>query len=271
MKLKHVLTGLTLAALIAGGTASAEDAPLPPPSADTAQQALETSTRHGEFEQVPLGDSDLRMRAFVAYPERAEKAPVVIVIHEIFGLTEWIQSVADALAREGFIAIAPDLITGIEGAAENPREAIGKLSDEEAVRRLDATHAYATALPAADGTVAVMGFCWGGRMSFHYATQQPKLACAIVYYGTSAQTESLASIQAPVLGLYGEDDARVNATIPAAEEEMKRLEKRFEKEIYAGAGHGFLRQQDGRDGANARATEQAWARTVNYLREHTGK
>lgn len=269
MKLPKLFAALVFAlGVCVGGAQGQEASAISVPGAEGAKQALEASPRHGEFVQVPVEGSETKLRAFVAFPEQSEKAPVVIVIHEIFGLSEWIQSVADAFAAEGFIAIAPDLITGIPGAEENPRAAIGELSDEEAVKRLNATLAYAKALPAANGKAATVGFCWGGRMSFHYAIAQPELSAAVVYYGTSPETSTLAGITVPVLGLYAEDDARVNTTIPPAEEEMKRLEKSFEKEIYAGAGHGFLRQQDGRDGANKKASDQAWPRTLAFLREH---
>jgi carboxymethylenebutenolidase len=197
------------------------------------------------------------------------------VIHEIFGLTDWIRSVADQLAADGFIAVAPDFLSGKgpggKGSGsvdvDTARSLIRELDGGEIVRRLDAAARYATSLPAAAKRFATMGFCWGGGISFSYATQQPDLSAAVVYYGTSPATETLGGVKARVLGLYGGDDARVNATIPDAEKEMKRLGKRFENEIYEGAGHGFLRAQDGREGANLRATEKAWPRTVEFLKK----
>ncbi len=239
------------------------------PSAETATHAIDASPRHGEYVDVAVPGSDVKLKTWVVYPERADKAPVVSVIHEIFWLSDWIRAVADALAAQGFIAIAPDLISGIEGAEANPREAIGKLSDEEAIKRLNAAMAYGIALPSAKGKAATVGFCWGGRTSFLFASAQPKLSAAIVYYGTSPSKEALATIEAPVLGLYGQMDERVNATIPDAEAEMKRLGKSFEKHIYENAGHGFLRQQDGRDGANRKASEEAWKTTLEFLKNHT--
>jgi carboxymethylenebutenolidase len=172
--------------------------------------------------------------------------------------------------------VAPDLISGLgpggggtESAAS--RDDVVKLvrgiSPGDANARLDAVRAWAMGLPAANGRTATIGFCWGGARSFAYAAAQPALDAAVVYYGSSPETPALAKIEAPVLGLYGADDARVNATIPAAEAEMKRLRKFYEPNLYEGAGHGFLRQQDGKEGANLRATEQAWARTVAFLRE----
>lgn len=242
-----------------------------PPALETAKQALDASPRHGEFAYIAMPDNDVKLKTFVVYPEVNEKAPVIIVIHEIFGMTDWVNSIADALAAEGFIAVAPDLISGMEGAEENPRATIGQLTDDELIKRLNVVRDYALALPAANGKLGCIGFCWGGKSTFLYATAQPDLDAAVVYYGTSPATEKLASINAPVLGVYGENDERVNSTIQAAEEEMKRLGKSFEKEIYAGAGHGFLRQQSGQDGANRKATEQAWPRTIAFLKEHTAR
>lgn len=249
-------------------TAMAGEIPLPP-SADTAVQALEKSPRHGEYVNLPLPGSEVKMKTWVVYPERADKAPVVVVIHEIFGLSEWVRGVADALAAEGYIAIAPDLIAGIEGAEENPREAISKLSDDDAQARLDLALEHGLSLPAASGKAAAVGFCWGGRMSFLYAAHQPRLGGAIVYYGTSPEAAVLEKISCPVLGLYGEDDARVVTTIAPAEEKMKELKKPFEPKIFKGAGHGFLRQQEEKDGANKKAAEQAWKETLEFLKEHT--
>lgn len=249
--------------------ATAQEDIVLPPSETTAEKALESSPRHGEYAYIPLEGSDTKLKAWVVYPERPDKAPVVLVIHEIYGMSDWIRSVADALAREGFIAVAPDLISGMEGAEENPRETISQLSDEEAVKRLNAAKDYGLALPAAADGLACVGFCWGGKASFLYATEQPALDAAVVYYGTSPDVTAIAAIQAPVLGLYGEMDERVNATIAPAEAEMKRLEKSFEYEKLEGAGHGFLRQQDGRDGANLKATEKAWPRTIEFLKKHT--
>jgi carboxymethylenebutenolidase len=212
----------------------------------------------------------------VVYPERSDKAPVVVVIHEIFGLTDWIRSVADQAAAAGFIAIAPDLLSGKGPNGGNTdsvdqqaaTKLVRALDREEVKRRLDAVARYATGLPAATKSHGTVGFCWGGSTSFFYATAQSALSAAVIYYGTSPDTAALSAVRAPVLGLYGGDDARVNATIPEAEAEMQRLGKSYEKEIYEGAGHGFLRQQEGREGANLKATQQAWPRTVAFLKKH---
>lgn len=264
--------------------AAAEGAAAPPsrslpPSEAQALAALESSPRHGEWVDIDLPGSAQPLRTWVVYPERADPAPAVLVIQEIYGMTDWIRAVADQLAADGFIAIAPDLLSG-KGPGGGGTESAGNrdavvalvrsLTPEETVSRLNAAREYARGLPAASGTIAAIGFCWGGGASFAYAVAQAGLDAAVVYYGTSpADTDVYAQIHAAVLGLYGGDDARVNATIPTAEGEMARLGKTYEPNIYEGAGHGFLRAQEDRDGANMMATEQAWPRTVEFLRQHT--
>jgi len=247
------------------------------PSEATATAALEKSPRHGEYVDVKLPSGGTPIRTWVVYPERKDKAGVVLVIHEIYGLSDWIRGVADELAAAGFIGVAPDLISGLGpggGGTDSvaSRDEVVKLvrglTPSEAIARLNAVRDYAVALPAGNGRSATIGFCWGGARSFAYAAAQPAVDAAVVYYGTSPETAELAEIQAPVLGLYGGDDARVNATIPPAEAEMKRLRKFYEANLYEGAGHGFLRAQEEREKANLEAAQQAWPRTVAFLREH---
>lgn len=247
-----------------------------PPSEDTAKAALETSPRHGEHIDVKQPSGGTPIRTWISYPERKDRAGVVIVIQEVFGLTDWLRSVADQLAKEGFIAVAPDMISGMGpggggtdsvASRDDAVKLVRGLSPKEATKRLNAARDWALRLPAANGKIATVGFCWGGARSFAYAAAQPGLDAAVVYYGTSPETPELATIRAPVVGFYGGDDARVDATIPPAEAEMKRLGKTYEPHIYDGAGHGFLRDQAGRDGANLKASKEAWPRTVAFLRE----
>lgn len=247
-----------------------------PASDQTAQKTLADSPRHGEWADIAIPGSQTKLHTYVVYPERKEKAGVVLVIHEIFGLTDWVRSVADQLAADGFIAVAPDFLsgTGPNGGgtesfpADQVRAAIGKVSREEVNKRLDAARAYAIALPAANGKAATIGFCWGGTASFAYAVHQPKLSAAAVYYGTApTDKEALAKIACPVEGLYGQDDARVTATVEPTAKSMKDLNKSYEAHVYDGAGHGFLRQQSGKDGANLKASQEAWKRTVEFLKK----
>jgi carboxymethylenebutenolidase len=248
-----------------------------PPDEEGALVRLDASPRHGEWVDYDSGEGDM-VRAWVVYPERSDPAPVVVVIHEIYALTDWIRAVADQLAAEGFIAIAPDLISG-KGPGGGGSESVDRqgavglirgLDPQEVTRRLKAAAAYATGLPAAAPSVGIVGYCWGGSTSFRMATEWPELDAAVVYYGSAPPTESLARIEAPVQGHYGGDDARVNATIPDARTEMERLGKDYEVHIYDGAGHGFLRQLGGREGANMAAAERAWPQTVAFFREQLG-
>ena len=242
-----------------------------------AQAALESSPRHGEYVDVAWAAGRAPLRTWVSYPERKDKAGVVIVIHEIFGLSDWIRGVADQLAREGFIAVAPDLITGLGpggggtdsvASRDDVVKLVRGLTPEETLARLNAVRAHATRLPAANGRIATVGFCWGGARSFAYAAASPPPDAAVVYYGSSPDSAEVLKVKAPVLGLYGADDARVNATIEPARAALGKLGRSYETQLYEGAGHGFLRAQSGREGANLKATQQAWPRTIAFLREH---
>ena len=261
-------------ALLMQAGAPAHDPSLPP-SAEQAKAALDASPRHGEFVDVALPGGPA-LKTWVSYPERRDKAGVVIVIQEVFGLTDWLRGVADQLAKEGFIAVAPDMVSGFGpggggtdsvGSRDDVVALVHKITPDEVVRRLNAVYAWAKKIPAGNGKIATLGFCWGGGQSFAYAGAQQSLSAAVVFYGVSPDPPVIEVIQAPVLGHYGGDDARVDATVPAAEAQMKRLGKSFEVHTYEGAGHGFLRDQSGRDGANLKATQQAGPRTVAFLKE----
>ncbi len=282
--LRVFLAGLLAAGALAGGLAllpSARPADAAstqqslPADADGALARLQASPRHGEWVTVTEGADTVK--AWVVYPERADKAPVVIVIHEIFGLTHWIRGVADQLAADGFIAIAPDLMT-MKHLPEGPNgpeqqaatTAIRTLDPADVQRHISLVAQYGMKLPAALPKYGVVGFCWGGSTVFNHAVHAPDLGASVVYYGGSPATPTLASVKAPVLGLYGGNDARVNSTIPAADSALKARGQRYEPVIYDGAGHGFLRQQSGQDGANMRATQQAWPRTLAFFRETLG-
>jgi carboxymethylenebutenolidase len=246
------------------------------PGATTAMARLNASPRHGEWVTIKTGpQAGDSLRLWVVYPQRSTKAPVVVVVHEIFGLSTWIRSVADQLAADGFIAIAPDFLTGKGGvappdtiASQVATAAIRTLDLEVVQRQIDAAAAYGMALPAAEPRYGVVGFCWGGSVSFQHAVHSPTLGAAVVYYGTSPPSASLASVRAPVLGLYGGNDARVGATIPPADSAMRALGKSYVHESFAGAGHGFLRGQDEATGANLAAARRAWPMTIDFFRKN---
>jgi carboxymethylenebutenolidase len=247
--------------------------PALPAGAADAVARLDASPRHGEWAVIRSGDDSIR--AFVVYPERSDAAPVVLVVHEIFGLSHWIRAVADQLAAEGFIAIAPDLLTmrdvpaGADGAplADAARAAIQTLDRADVQRWLRATAEWGLALPAAANRYGIVGFCWGGTVSFQHAAAAAPLGAAVVYYGSSPDAATLARVRSPVLGLYAGEDARVNATIDAARHALAERGSPFDVHIFDnGSGHGFLRQQDGRDGANLAAARGAWPLTLAFFR-----
>lgn len=247
---------------------------LPAGSATVAARLL-LSPRHGEWAVIHAGTSD-SIRAWVVYPERATRAPVIVVVHEIFGLSTWVRGVADQLASDGYIAIAPDLLTG-KGSLEGDTlpyavatAAIRSLAVDDVQRQLAAVAAYGMALPAALPRYGIVGFCWGGGTAFEHAVRSPAgLAGAVVYYGASPDTARLNQVAVPVLGLYAGDDERINARVPATDSIMQRLGKRYDVHIFPGAGHGFLRAQDVRD-ANAAAARAAWPLTIQFFRRTLG-
>jgi carboxymethylenebutenolidase len=258
-----------------GGPALPRD-PAMPPEESQAKAALDASPRHGEWIDVKM-PTGAPIKTWVVYPERKDKAGVVLVIHEIFGLSDWIRGVADQFAKEGFIAVAPDLLSGkgpggggTESAAsrDDVVKLVRTLTPEETTARLDAVRAWAIKLPSSNGKSGTTGFCWGGSASFAYAAAQPGLNAAVVYYGTAPEEPALAAIKGPVLGNYGGDDARVTATVAPTTDAMKKAGKAYEPHVYDGAGHGFLRQQTGKDGANLNATREAWPRTIAFLKEN---
>jgi carboxymethylenebutenolidase len=248
---------------------------LPALAQDWAKQTLEKSSRHQEWVQIKNGDRVVH--TFVVYPEVKEKAPVVLVVHEIFGLTDWVRTVADKLAANGYIAIAPDFLSGLGPnggrstdfpSVDAAREVNSKLDSAQVMADLNAVADYAKKLPASNGKLAVGGFCWGGKQSFFFATKRKDLGAAYVFYGSPA--EDFAAITAPVYGFYGGNDARINATIPATEEGMKKAGKKYEPVTYEGAGHGFMRtavEPTKNNAADKKAHDEGWARWLELLKK----
>lgn len=246
---------------------------------DYAVEQLENSPRHHEW--VTIESNDRTLHNFVAYPESADAAPVVIVIHENRGLNDWARSFTDQLAEKGFIAIAPDLISntveGIEKTSdfENSdaaREAIYALQPEHVTTDLMNVLDYAKTIAAGNGQLAVVGFCWGGSQSFRFATNAgDQIDASFVFYGTGpSEAEAYRSIQVPVYGFYGGNDARVNSTIEASEAAMKDFGNTYEYEIYEGAGHAFMRRGDdpnaASDDPNVKARNASWESLTDLLK-----
>ncbi len=259
-------------AAVADPTSTAQGTAGIPAGAADAAARLAASTRHGEWVKVAWeqGAADSLM-AWVVYPESKKKAPVVVVVHEIFGLSTWVRGVADQLAADGFIAIAPDLLSRVRGGpsadelkSDSATKLIRGVNVADMNKGVAAVAAYGLSLPAAAKKYGIVGYCWGGSASFNHAVYNNKgLGAAVVYYGTSPAKDSLPKVQVPVLGLYGGNDARVNATIGWADTTMKELKKSYTYSIFDGAGHGFLRAQD--QPANLEAAKKAWPMTVEFF------
>jgi carboxymethylenebutenolidase len=264
MKSRALLLCLLLAGLSIGTTTAQ----------DWAKERLNKSPRHSEW--VDLKHGDRTVKAFVVYPEVKTKAPVVIVIHEIFGLTDWARNLADELAAAGCIAIAPDLLSAPGKDTQSYPDqdaaikAISALQDAQIFPDLDAAADYAMKLPACDGTLAVTGFCWGGGKSFAYANHNPHLKAAFVFYGPGPESAAQAAkIACPVHGFYAEDDARITTTVAKTKEIMRAEGKPYEPAIYPGAGHGFMRAGEAPDAseANRKAHDSAWDRWKSLLKK----
>jgi carboxymethylenebutenolidase len=242
---------------------------------DWAKTMLEKSPRHQEW--VDVKHDGRVVHAFVVYPEIKGKAPAVLVIHEIFGMTDWVRSVADKLAAQGYIAIAPDLLSGFgpggkgsDGFAstQDTMKAISELNPETITADLKAVADYVEKLPSTNGKLAVAGFCWGGGQSFRFATSRPELKAAFVFYGPPP--EQVASIRAPVYGFYGGNDNRIDSTIPGAQAAMKQASKKYDPVTYEGAGHGFMRAGEDPSNtvaANKKAHDEAWQRWLTLLKQ----
>jgi carboxymethylenebutenolidase len=250
---------------------------MPALAQDWAKERLEKSPRHQEWVAVKYGNRTVH--AFLVFPEVSGKAPAVVVIHENRGLTDWVRSVADQLAEAGYIAIAPDLLSGMAPGGgktsdfpdeDAAREGIYKLTPDQVTADLNAVADYVAKLPAANGKVAVAGFCWGGTQTFRFATNRAALAAAFVFYGTGPESkEAIANINCPVYGFYGGNDARVGATVPKSAELMKEAGKTYEPVTYEGAGHGFMRsgEEPNPSEANRKARDEGWVRWKALLQK----
>jgi carboxymethylenebutenolidase len=271
MFLRRIATlALTLTVIAAASSRSSAQ--------DWAKARLEKSPRHGEWVQIKRGERTIH--AFVVYPEVKNKSGALIMIHEIFGLSDWVRSAADQAAEAGYIAIAPDLLSGAgpNGGktsdfpnGDGVREAISRLSPEQVMADLEACYDYVSKLPACNGKVGVTGFCWGGGQTMRYVTKNPKLKVAFPFYGAAPLTqEDVNKITAPIYGSYGENDARINSTIPDTEKMMKAAGKTYEPVIFTGGGHGFMRAGEDPAGSpgNKKAREEGWARLKKELKKH---
>ena len=258
------------AILMAGVVASAN-------AQDWAKAKIEKSPRHLEWVKVKHGNREVN--CFIAFPEVKDKATAVVVIHEIFGLTDWVRSVTDQLAEAGYIAIAPDLLSGSApggggtaelGGGDAVRKAISSLPPDQITADLNAVSEHVAKLPASNGKVVVAGFCWGGTQTFRFATNNKKVKAALPFYGSGPEeADAIKRIECPVYGFYGGNDARINATVAKTTELMKGAGKKYEPVTYDGAGHGFMRAGEMPDAnaANKKAREEAWQRVKELLKK----
>jgi carboxymethylenebutenolidase len=240
---------------------------------DWAKARLEKSPRHREW--VTVKHDGRSVESFVVYPESKDKRPVIVLIHEIFGMTDWVQDQADQMAEAGYIVIAPDLLSGMgpnggrttDFAQGKANEAIGKLPPDQITADLNAVANYALKLPASNGKLFVAGFCWGGGQTFRFATNRPELNAAFVFYGPPPDKDAMAKIKAPVYGFYAGNDARIGATLPDTIANMKAAGKTFDPVTYEGAGHGFMRAGEAPDAseANVKARNESLVRWKSLM------
>jgi len=243
---------------------------------DWARTNLEKSPRHREW--VNVKHDGRTVETYIVYPESKDKTPVILVIHEIFGMSDWVQDVADQFAAAGYIAVAPDLLSGMgpggkgtsSFASADAGKAIRDLNPDQITADLNAVADYGLKLPAATKKLFVTGFCYGGGQAFRFATNRPDLAAAMVFYGGPPEKADMARIKAPVFGFYGGNDTRIGATIPDTVAAMKEAGKTYEPVTYEGAGHGFMRAGEAPDAspANAKARTDAWARVKEIMSAH---
>ncbi len=242
---------------------------------DWARTMVDKSPRRREW--VTIKHDARAVESVVGYPQSQGKSPAMVVIHEIFGMTDWVENVNDEFAEAGFIAVAPDLLSGMApnggrtkdfppsqgGGGFGPvGQAIGKLPPDQITADLNAVADYCKSLPNCNGKVCVVGFSWGGSQSFRFATNRKDLSAAFVFYGGGPAQESIANIQAPVYGFYAGNDTRINSSLPQTQEQMKAVGKFYETVIYEGAAHGFMRsgEQPGATEADKKAREAAWVK-----------
>ena len=287
----HMSPGDMAAPNAAGGASQGN--PALPPSANTAAARLAASPRHGEWVKIAWepGSPDSLM-AWIVYPSTTSAStPVVVVVREIFGLSTWVRGVADQVAADGFIAIAPDLVSRARGgpsttelSGDSARKLIVGVSTAERNRGIIASARYAMAQPSAAPRYAVIGYCWGGSTVWAHAVNGGTTGYAggVAFYGgpymngKEPNAGSLAKITKPVMLLSGSVDQRIGAAMPAIDSTMKALGKSYVGINYPGAIHGFLRAQndpktprdEAEEQANLAATKDAWPRTLEFLRRN---
>jgi len=258
----------TLAVLLLALAASAS-------AQDWARARLDKSPRHREW--VTLKHGNRAVQTFVVYPEAKDKRPVVLVIHEIFGMTDWAEEVSDEIAEAGYIAVAPDLLSGMapnggrtsdfpEGKAV---EAVSRLDPEQITADLDAAADYGLKLPASNGKLFVVGFCWGGGMVNRLVEASPEIAAGVAFYGVAPPLDQVAKIKAKMMMHYAGLDDRVNATRSGYEAALKQAGVAYTMFVYPDVNHAFHNDTGGAR-YNEAAAKLAWQRTVDFFHQTLG-
>ena len=243
---------------------------------DWARAKLDASPRHHEY--VNLHSGARTVQAFVVYPEVKGKAPVILLIHEIFGLSDWAKEMADELAAQGYVVVEPDLLSGMGpdkggtgsfAGQDAVVQAVSGLDPAQVTADLTAAADFSEKLPASNGKLAVAGFCWGGGKSFLFATERPDLKAAFVFYGPPPPDAAMTAIRAPVYGFYAEKDARITSTVAQTTAAMKKSGKVYDPVVYPGAGHGFMRAGEAPDASpeNKKARDEGFARMLAVLKK----
>lgn len=229
--------------------------------------ALHRPDIHSEYVKYPSGKDTLT--AYLAYPERRDPAPAVIVIHDIYGMGDRLRPAVELLAQRGFVAIGPDLLSragGTPASTDSARRLISGLDPDAVTRDLDATYAYLRTIKAVRGDhIGVIGFCWGGSQSFRYATNNPNLKGFVVCYGSAPDTVALARIKTKGLGVYAENDARIGAGLPGLDTAVRRLRLEYQYRVYPGVGHAFLQTRE-----KPEVADTAWAAIERFFRTQLG-
>ncbi|MHB0959419.1 MAG: dienelactone hydrolase family protein [Pirellulaceae bacterium] len=263
----------TMGIVLVGASLGAAQPPerLPP------GERLEKTPRHHEWVDATTVAGN-KIRSLLVFPEVKEPVTAVVVIHENRGLNEWARSLTDQVAECGYVAIAPDLLSGKgpEGGGtdsfatgDDARTALYALSDQEVREALDAATQKVRDLEATTDKVVVIGFCWGGGKAFDYAAHNENISAACVFYGSAPAKEVLQKIKVPVYGFYGGNDFRITGEVPAVRDAMKQWEKTFDPVVYEGAGHGFMRagEESTASEANRQGRDEAWKRLLDLLKQ----
>jgi carboxymethylenebutenolidase len=246
---------LWAAALLGTGAALAAA----PKSAETAPPQM-----------VHLPTADGGVDAYVAWPAGTGRVPGMIVVHEWWGLQDHMKDIARRMAKEGYVAIVPDLYHGkVATTPDQAHELVRGLEDTRVFGELDAAGSWLRAQDRCkDMRVGVMGFCVGGGITLRYALQQPDLGAAVMFYGpVETDPQKLAALKVPLQGHFGADDQGIPPDrVKAMKDALAKLGNSADLYEYAGAGHEFM--HEGQASYRPDAAKIAWPRMLSFLQRH---